>query len=134
MRKSQAKKLPLAPDAKYNDILVTRFVNNLMWQGKKNTAFGLFYDAIDRVSKQSNENGPNPFSPILPVSLLRKWCPQFTPFSPTPDHPDYVRKPEDTVRKIVGRCEQGLKVSADHSEVSVFVGDRHRNDSDCESS
>src|SRR4029079_9368077 len=50
--------------------------------------------------KQSNENGPNPFSPILPVSLLRKWCPQFTPFSPTPDHPDYVRKPEDTVRKI----------------------------------
>ena len=57
MRKSQAKKLPLAPDAKYNDILVTRFVNNLMWQGKKNTAFGLFYDAIDRVSKQSNGNG-----------------------------------------------------------------------------
>jgi small subunit ribosomal protein S7 len=57
MRKSQAKKLPLAPDARYNDILVTRFVNNLMWQGKKNTAFGLFYDAIDRVSKQSNDNG-----------------------------------------------------------------------------
>ncbi|HEY8733497.1 MAG TPA: 30S ribosomal protein S7 [Puia sp.] len=57
MRKTQAKKLPLAPDAKYNDILVTRFVNNLMWQGKKNTAFGLFYDAIDRVSKQTNDNG-----------------------------------------------------------------------------
>jgi len=57
MRKTQAKKLPLAPDAKFNDILVTRFVNNLMWQGKKNTAFGLFYDAIDRVSKQTNENG-----------------------------------------------------------------------------
>jgi small subunit ribosomal protein S7 len=57
MRKSQAKKLPLAPDAKYNDILVTRFVNNLMWQGKKNTALSLFYDAIDRVSKQSNDNG-----------------------------------------------------------------------------
>jgi small subunit ribosomal protein S7 len=57
MRKSQAKKLPLAPDAKFNDILVTRFVNNLMWQGKKNTAYGLFYDAIDRVSKQTNDNG-----------------------------------------------------------------------------
>jgi small subunit ribosomal protein S7 len=57
MRKTQAKKLLLAPDAKFNDILVTRFVNNLMWQGKKNTAFGLFYDAIDRVSKQTNENG-----------------------------------------------------------------------------
>jgi small subunit ribosomal protein S7 len=57
MRKSQAKKLPLAPDAKFNDILVTRFVNNLMWQGKKNTAFSLFYDAIERVSKQTNDNG-----------------------------------------------------------------------------
>lgn len=57
MRKSQAKKLPLAPDAKFNDILVTRFVNNLMWQGKKNTAFSLFYDAIDRVAKQTNDNG-----------------------------------------------------------------------------
>jgi small subunit ribosomal protein S7 len=57
MRKSQAKKLPLAPDAKFNDTLVTRFVNNLMWQGKKNTALSLFYDAIDRVSKQTNDNG-----------------------------------------------------------------------------
>lgn len=57
MRKSQAKKLPLAPDARYNDMLVTRFVNNLMWQGKKNTAFTIFYDAIDKVAKQSGENG-----------------------------------------------------------------------------
>lgn len=57
MRKSQAKKLPLAPDARYNDILVTRFVNNLMWEGKKNTAFNIFYDALDRVSKTSGENG-----------------------------------------------------------------------------
>jgi small subunit ribosomal protein S7 len=57
MRKSQAKKLPLAPDAKFNDTLVTRFVNNLMWEGKKNTAFNIFYDAIERVSKQTNENG-----------------------------------------------------------------------------
>ena len=57
MRKSQAKKLPLAPDAKYNDILVTRFVNNIMWQGKKNTAYGIFYDALAKVSKQTNEDG-----------------------------------------------------------------------------
>ena len=57
MRKTQAKKLPLAADAKYTDTLVTRFVNNLMWEGKKNTAFNIFYDAIDRVSKQTGENG-----------------------------------------------------------------------------
>lgn len=57
MRKAQAKKLPLAPDAKYNDKLVTRFVNNIMWQGKKSGAFSIFYDALDKVSKQTNEDG-----------------------------------------------------------------------------
>jgi small subunit ribosomal protein S7 len=57
MRKTQAKKLPLAPDAKYNDKLVTRFVNNLMWEGKKNTAYTIFYDALEKVQKQTNESG-----------------------------------------------------------------------------
>ena len=57
MRKSRAKKIPPAPDAKYNDPLVTRFVNNLMWEGKKNTSFTIFYDAIEKVSKQTGENG-----------------------------------------------------------------------------
>ena len=57
MRKAQAKKLPLAPDPKFNDKLVTRFLNNLMWGGKKSTAFEIFYNAIDRVSGISGENG-----------------------------------------------------------------------------
>ena len=57
MRKAQAKKLPLAPDPKFNDKLVTRFVNNLMWQGKKSGAFNIFYDALDKVTKQTNEEG-----------------------------------------------------------------------------
>src|SRR3984893_6411398 len=57
MRKTQAKKLPLAPDAKYHDTLVTRFVNNLMWQGKKNTAFEIFYSAMEKVTKQTGEDG-----------------------------------------------------------------------------
>ena len=57
MRKTQAKKLPLAPDARYNDKQVTRFINNLMWQGKKSTAITIFYDAIDKVSKATGENG-----------------------------------------------------------------------------
>jgi small subunit ribosomal protein S7 len=57
MRKAKAKKLPLAPDPKFNDKLVTRFVNNLMWQGKKSGAFNIFYDAIDKVSKQTSEDG-----------------------------------------------------------------------------
>jgi small subunit ribosomal protein S7 len=57
MRKAQAKKLPLAPDARYNDKQVTRFVNNIMWQGKKSTSINIFYDAVDKVSKMTNENG-----------------------------------------------------------------------------
>jgi small subunit ribosomal protein S7 len=57
MRKAQAKKLPLAPDPKFNDKLVTRFVNNLMWQGKKSVAFTTFYNALEKVSKQTNEDG-----------------------------------------------------------------------------
>ena len=57
MRKAQAKKLPLAPDPKFNDKLVTRFVNNLMWEGKKSGAFNIFYDALDKVTKQTSEDG-----------------------------------------------------------------------------
>ena len=57
MRKTKAKKIPPAPDAKFNDAMVTRFVNNLMWEGKKNTSFNIFYDAMDRISKQTGENG-----------------------------------------------------------------------------
>ena len=57
MRKAQAKKLPLAPDPKFNDKLVTRFVNNLMWEGKKSGAFNIFYDALDKVANQTNEDG-----------------------------------------------------------------------------
>lgn len=57
MRKSQAKKLPLAPDGRFNDKLVTRFINNLMWDGKKSTAINTFYDAVDKISKQTGDNG-----------------------------------------------------------------------------
>jgi small subunit ribosomal protein S7 len=57
MRKAQAKKLPLAPDPKFSDKLVTRFVNNLMWEGKKSGAFNIFYDALDRVNKMTSEDG-----------------------------------------------------------------------------
>ncbi|HKK11640.1 MAG TPA: 30S ribosomal protein S7 [Flavobacteriaceae bacterium] len=56
MRKRQAKKRPLLPDPRFNDQLVTRFVNMLMWDGKKSVAFKIFYDAIDIVdSKKTDE-------------------------------------------------------------------------------
>jgi small subunit ribosomal protein S7 len=57
MRKAQAKKLPLAPDPKFNDKLVTRFVNCLMIGGNKSTVLSAFYDSLEKVSKMSGENG-----------------------------------------------------------------------------
>jgi len=55
MRKTRAKKRPLLPDPRFNDPLVTRFVNNMMYDGKKSTAFKIFYDAIDLVSQRTGE-------------------------------------------------------------------------------
>ncbi len=57
MRKSTPKKRIILPDPKFNDVLVTKFVNNLMYTGKKNLAFGIFYDAIATVSEKTNEDG-----------------------------------------------------------------------------
>ena len=57
MRKSRAKKRPLLPDPKFNDTLVTRFINNLMYGGKKVTASNVFYDAIEIVAKRTSEDG-----------------------------------------------------------------------------
>ena len=57
MRKSKPKKRILTPDPKFNDTLVTRFVNNIMWSGKKNTSFTIFYDALDKVEAKLQERG-----------------------------------------------------------------------------
>jgi len=55
MRKRIAKKRILLPDPKFNDQLVTRFVNNLMLDGKKSTAFKVFYDALDIVEERKQD-------------------------------------------------------------------------------
>jgi small subunit ribosomal protein S7 len=57
MRKSRARGHEIAPDPVFNDKMVTTFVNNLMLDGKKNTAFKIFYDAIERVAKKTEEDG-----------------------------------------------------------------------------
>ena len=57
MRKSKPKKRILLPDPRFNDQLVTRFVNNLMYGGKKSTAYNIFYDAIDKVAEKIKEDG-----------------------------------------------------------------------------
>ena len=60
MRKRQAKKRPLLPDPKFNDQLVTRFVNMLMWDGKKSVAFSIFYDALEIIKERNQEDEKTP--------------------------------------------------------------------------
>ncbi len=57
MRKARPKKRILLPDPKFNDILVTKFVNNLMLRGKKTVAYNIFYDAIAIVDDKLEEEG-----------------------------------------------------------------------------
>ncbi len=57
MRRSKAKKKIILPDPRYNEVLVTKFVNNIMLQGKKNVAFEIFYDAMEIVEKKTTESG-----------------------------------------------------------------------------
>lgn len=57
MRKSKPKKRYILPDPKFNDTLVTRFVNYLMIDGKKSKAYKMFYEALDMVAEKTGEDG-----------------------------------------------------------------------------
>jgi small subunit ribosomal protein S7 len=57
MRRRKAKKIAVLPDPKFNEVIVTKFVNNIMLQGKKSVAFTIFYDAIEKVAAKTQEEG-----------------------------------------------------------------------------
>ncbi|GAB3895964.1 30S ribosomal protein S7 [Larkinella knui] len=57
MRKAKPKKRYVLPDPKYKETLVTKFVNNLMYEGKKSLSYSIFYDALAQVEKKTNDNG-----------------------------------------------------------------------------
>ncbi|MFL5752173.1 MAG: 30S ribosomal protein S7 [Bacteroidia bacterium] len=65
MRKSTAKKRILLPDPKFHEVMVTRFINNLMYDGKKSASSEVFYEAIDIVAKRTNEDGLETFKKAL---------------------------------------------------------------------
>ena len=65
MRKSRAKKRVLLPDPRFNDVLVTRFVNNLMYDGKKSISYDIFYDAMDIIQKKTEQDGLEMFKKAL---------------------------------------------------------------------
>jgi small subunit ribosomal protein S7 len=60
MRKSKPKKRIILPDPKFNDVQVTRFVNNLMFSGKKSVAYNVFYDAMEIVQTRMKESDKTP--------------------------------------------------------------------------
>ena len=73
MRKSKPKKRILLPDPKFHDIEVTRFVNNLMLQGKKSIAYSIFYDAIDIIGEKMKD------SEQAPIDIWKKALENVTP-------------------------------------------------------
>jgi len=57
MRKTKPQKRIILPDPKFNDVLVTQFVNNMMYGGKKTTSYNIFYSAIETVTEKIKEDG-----------------------------------------------------------------------------
>ena len=72
MRKAKPKKRIILPDPKYNDVLVTKFVNNLMMGGKKTIAYKIFYEAIDVVEVRSKRIGGATFQIPTEIRAERK--------------------------------------------------------------
>ncbi len=73
MRKAKPKKRIVLPDPKFNDKLVTLFINDLMMDGKKNIAFNIFYDALDIVGKKMKDEE------IAPLDVWKKALENITP-------------------------------------------------------
>ncbi|MDQ1087301.1 MULTISPECIES: 30S ribosomal protein S7 [unclassified Siphonobacter] len=65
MRKAKPKKRYVLPDPKFKETLVTKFVNNLMYEGKKSTAYNIFYGALELVENRTKENGLETFKKAL---------------------------------------------------------------------
>jgi small subunit ribosomal protein S7 len=65
MRKSRAKKRYVLPDPKFGNELLSRFVNNMMLDGKKNLAYQIMYDALEIIETKTNENGIEVFERAL---------------------------------------------------------------------
>ncbi|MEA4866985.1 MAG: 30S ribosomal protein S7 [Rikenellaceae bacterium] len=73
MRKTKPKKRILLPDPKFHDVTVTRFVNNLMYQGKKSIAYSIFYDALDIIGEKMKD------SDKAPLEIWKKALENVTP-------------------------------------------------------
>ncbi|HKK71339.1 MAG TPA: 30S ribosomal protein S7 [Candidatus Krumholzibacteria bacterium] len=64
-RRRRAEKRKLTPDVRYNDVVITQFINNMMSRGKRSLAEGLFYTALDRVKDRTGQEGVEVFRNAL---------------------------------------------------------------------
>jgi small subunit ribosomal protein S7 len=78
MRKKRAAQRPRVPDPRYNDVLVSQFVNNIMKRGKKHQARRIVYDALSIIENRTKQNGIDVFRkavqntrPVLEVKARR---------------------------------------------------------------
>jgi small subunit ribosomal protein S7 len=60
-RRQRASKRPVSPDPRYDSQTVTKFINNLMWDGKKSTSERIFYTAMDMIEQRTGQPGVNVF-------------------------------------------------------------------------
>ena len=105
----------VAPDPRYNSTLVEKFVNSMMWQGKKNTAQGIFYDAMDKLKERTSDDPLKAFKkaventkPLLEVKTRRVGGANYqVPVEVNPD-----RRTSLAIRWLItysrGRAEKGM--------------------------
>ena len=106
MRRRKAKKIAILPDPKFNDVVVTKFVNNLMLSGKKSIAFRIFYDAIELINKKiEDQEGIDVWkkaleniTPIVEVKSRRVGCATFQIPTPVRDE----RKASLAMKWLIG--------------------------------
>lgn len=130
MRKKNAKKRYILPDPKYQDILVTRFVNNLMKAGKKNLAYALFYDTIDVVTEKTGDQGLAVWKKALQnttpaVEVKRRRMGGTTLQVPVEVRPD--RKLSLSIKWLIGqarlRNEKSMKEKLVHEIIAAAQGE-----------
>src|SRR6516164_2155844 len=114
-RRRRAEIREVAPDAVYNSTLVEKFVNSLMWAGKKNTAQGIFYDAMEKIRERSADDPLKMFKkavenckPLLEVKTRRVGGANYQ----VPIEVPQTRRTSLAIRWIIinarGRAEKGM--------------------------
>jgi len=111
MRKAKPKKRTILPDPKFGDTLVTKFVNNMMFSGKKNIAYEIFYAAMEIVAEKTNED---------PIEVWKKALANVTPAVEVKS-----RRIGGATFQIPQEIRQGRKVSIGMKNMINFARKRH---------